>query len=254
VRASFLVGVAASGFVVLGAGTAAAQSAAEMTPLEVSVACGAPVLSDDGTKHALHIIGGQDTVARTTFGNRDLLTIDGGTAAGVQLGQEYYVRGMSRIAPMPYQGGAQQSLRTAGWVRIVAANERTSIAQVIRSCGAMLNGDYLEAFKPPSVPAGADRDEATGDPDFSALGHIVSGPEDRRTAALGDFILIDRGSDQGVTPGARFAAYRDIEVPGMPLAPIGEIVVVDVGKSQSLARITRSRDALQTGDYVAPRK
>lgn len=256
-RASCLVAVVASaGVVVLNAGVAAAQSASSATPMEIAVACGAPVLTEgEKVKHALHVIGAQDTVARTAFDNRDLLVVDGGTSGGVQLGQEYYVRGQSRLWELQYfNGPSTPSIRTAAWIRIVAANERTAIAQVTHSCGVIFPGDYLEPYKAPVVPPGADHDEATGDPDFAALGHIISGPEDHQTAAMGEFVLIDRGSEQGVAPGARFAVYRDLATTGMPLASIGEVVVVEAGKTQSLTRITRSRDALQIGDYVAPRK
>jgi len=257
VRASTLVGIVASaGFVVIGASVAAAQSSSLASPMEIAVACGAPVMAEgEKVEHALHVIGAQDTVARTAYDNRDLLVIDGGTSGGVQLGQEYYVRGPERLHSMPYLGApVTPYIRTAGWIRIVAANERTAIAQIVRLCGVMFQGDYLEPYTAPAVPAGVERDEATGDPDFAALGHIISGPEDRHTAAAGDFVLIDRGSDQGVAPGARFAVYRDVAATGLPLASIGEVVVVEVGKTKSLTRITRSRDALQSGDYVAPRK
>ena len=67
-RASSLVGVMASsvGIVVLGAGVVSAQSASSATPMEVAVACGAPVLSDNANAdHAYHVIGAQDTNART---------------------------------------------------------------------------------------------------------------------------------------------------------------------------------------------
>jgi hypothetical protein len=258
VRASHFVGVSWTvAVVVFGAGVARAQSdSAPATPMEIAVSCGSPAM-DEGSKtdHALHVIGAQDTVRRTLFDDRDLLVIDGGTAGGVQLGQEYYVRGQSRLAPMRYSGAPiKPFIRTAAWIRIVATNTNTSIAQVVHACGEIFQGDYLEPYKAPAIPAGADRDEATGTPDFNALGHIISGPHDRKTAALGDFVLIDRGSEQGVTAGARFAVYRDLAATGMPLASIGEVVVVEVGKNQSLTRITRSRDALQSGDYVAPRK
>ena len=262
-RASCLVGVrAAVGVVVVvvvvvvGAGVASAQSAASATPMEIAVACGAPVMAE-GPKvdHAFHVIGAQDTNPRTTYDNRDLLVVDAGTSTGVQIGQEYYVRGMARLMPLPYLGApATPSIRTAGWIRIVAATERTSIAQVVHSCGVIFQGDYLEPYKTPNVPAGADRDDPSGEPDFAALGHVVSGPEDHRTAAAGEFVLIDRGSEQGVTPGARFAVYRNLAVTGMPLAAVGELVVVEVGRNSALTRVTRSRDALQSGDYVAPRK
>jgi hypothetical protein len=41
---------------------------------------------------------------------------------------------------------------------------------------------------------------------------------------------------------------------GVPLTSVGEAVVLTTGKSMSLARMTRSRDAVVPGDYVVPRK
>jgi len=225
------------------------------SPMETAVACGASVMAEqESGSHALHVIGAQDTVARTIYDNRDLLVIDGGSSGGVQIGQEYYIRGGVRIGTVPYELVGTPTVRTAGWLRIVAANERTSIAQVIHACGVILQGDYLAPYAAPAVPAGIDHAEATGNPDFTALGHIISGPGERTTAAEGEFVRTDRGTDQGITAGTRFAVYRDLLQPGMPLAAIGEIIVVQAGKGQSLARVTRSRDALMARDYVAPRK
>ena len=105
-------------------------------------------------------------------------------------------------------------------------NESTAIATVDHVCGAMVTTDYLEPFVAPVLPPGADRDEASGEPDFTSLGRIVAGNEDRASGGSGDFMLIDRGSDQAVTPGSRFAVYRDIGVAGMPLASVGEAIVI----------------------------
>ena len=67
-------------------------------------------------------------------------------------------------------------------------------------------------------------------------------------------MIIDRGTDQGVTAGARYAIYRDIGSAGMPLASVGEAVVLSAGKTLALTKITRARDAVLSGDYVAPRR
>jgi len=112
------------------------------------------------------------------------------------------------------------------------------------------------------LPAGADRDEAPGQPDFTSLGHIIVGNEERIATGPGDFVLIDQGSDQGVVPGARFALYRDVGTSGyrapgahgLPLASVGELIVISTSASTSLTRITRARDAVYGGDYVVPRK
>jgi hypothetical protein len=122
------------------------------------------------------------------------------------------------------------------------------------ACDAMAQGDYLEPFTAPSVPADIDRDTPSGDPDFSAVGRILAAVEDRSTAGAGGLVLIDRGTDQGVQAGARFAIYRDIGSAGVPLAAVGEAVVLSAGRTLALTKITRARDAVFSGDYVAPRR
>jgi hypothetical protein len=104
------------------------------------------------------------------------------------------------------------------------------------------------------VPAGAERDETPGQPDFSNLGHVISGAEDRGSAGAGDFVLIDWGQEHGLAAGARFAIYRDVGVNGLPLASVGEGIVISTGTTMALTRITRSRDAVFSGDYIALRK
>ena len=232
------------------AGVAQPQPAV-LSQLELAVAC-APPPTFDLPGEPLRIIGAQDIVARSEFGSRDLLVVNGGTTAGVALGQQYYVRRANRFG-LDYTGQGRGA-RTAGWIRIVAVNASTAIASLDHLCGPMGQGDYLEPFVAPVVPAGADRDEAPGEPDFNAMGQIVSGNENRSAMGPGDFMLIDRGSDQGMAPGNRLALYRAIGGAGMPLASLGEAVVISTSAKMSLTRITRTRDAVRSGDYFVPRR
>jgi hypothetical protein len=223
-----------------------------LSATETAVACAAPLTTDDPPPNLPRIIGSQDTSVRTLYSPLDLLVVGAGTQAGLQLGQQFFVRRANRFgspADRRWQGA-----RTLGWVRLVAVNDSTAIAAVDHGCDAIAEGDYLEPFIAPVVPADVDRDQPAGDPDFTAMGRVVAGLEDRQTAGTGGFVLIDRGTDQGVTTGARFAVYRDIGSPGMPLASIGEAVVLSTGKTLALTRITRARDAVMSGDYVAPRR
>jgi hypothetical protein len=223
-----------------------------LTAMETAVACSPPPSFTGPPANALHVIGAQDSIPRTLFGARDLLVVDGGTKTGVQLGQRFFIRRTNHFGNSDdhFANGA----RTAGWISVVAVNESTAIAVVDHVCGAILQSDYLEPFVAPVVPEGADRDETPGEPDFTSLGHIVVGNEQREAVGAGDFALIDRGTEQGVAPGARFSVYRDIGVPGMPLASIGEAVIISAGQTMALARITRARDAVLSGDYVALRR
>jgi hypothetical protein len=235
------------------AGSAVAQSDKPMSPLEIAVACAPPPTLDTPSGKVLRVIGAQDVVARTEFGTGDLLVIDGGTGAGVQVGQQFFVRRANRFGT-PATAALRQGARTGGWLRIVAVNESTAIASLDHVCGPVAANDYLEPYVAPVLPPGVDRDETPGEPDFNAMGQVVVGNEDRMVMAVGDFALIDRGSEHGMAPGARLALYRSVGVAGMPLAPVGEAIVITVGPTMALTRITRARDAIRGGDFVAPRK
>jgi hypothetical protein len=241
--------VLAAMFVACAAQAAYAQTGDTFTPLAIAAACSPPPSHEDSPS-GLRIIGSQDVIPRRLYGNRDLLVIGGGTDDGVRLGQQFFVRRTIHFGASQHGRGA----KTLGWVRVVAVNGSTAIANVDHVCGGMVRGDYLEPFVAPVLPADADRDDMPGQPDFTTLGHIVVGNEDRVTLGAGDFVLIDWGQDHGLTAGTRFAIYRDVGVEGLPLAGVGEGVVISTGSKMALTRITRSRDAVFAGDYIAIRK
>jgi hypothetical protein len=244
--------VLAAAFVVAVVGVASAQPDRVLSPLEIAAGCAPPPTLRGTPEGVPRIIGSQDTVAKRLFGSRDLVVVDAGTKAGLDLGQQYFVRRPSRFG-MGHDGHGRGAT-TVGWVRVVAVNESTAIAYVDQACGGIIAGDYLQPFVAPVVPPNADRDERVGEPDFTELARVVIGNEDRLSVGTGDFILIDRGSEQGLTPGARFSVYRDVHVAGMPLASVGEGIVISTGDSVSVTRITGARDAVVSGDYVAIRK
>jgi len=240
-------------FVATAIGAASAQEPSPaMTPLEIAVGC-APPPTFDVPKAQFRVVGAQDVVTRTELANHDVVVIDGGTEGGLRVGQQFFVRRANRFG-MTQGAAGRQGVRTVGWVRITAVNDSTALAQIDHLCGPVASHDYLEPFVAPVIPAGADRDEAPGEPDFKALGRIVAGNEGRSEMGAGDFALIDRGSEQGVTPGARFSLYRDLKTEPMPMASVGEAVVISTSAKMALARITRAVGPITNGDFVAPRK
>jgi len=233
-------------------GAHAQTTSEEMTATQIAVSCAPVPRLAPAPTDGLFIVGSQDPVGRTLFGRPELLVIEGGTAQGVAAGQQYFVRRVERFGRM-YRDRMAHSVQTAGWVRVVAVNETTSVATVEHACGDILAGDHLEPFEPPTVPADVTEVDTSKEPDFSALGRVLYGQSERRTAGAGDFMMIDRGTEAGVTPGERFAIYRDLHLEGVPLASIGEATAVSIGARMSLVRITRARDAVMSGDFVAPR-
>src|SRR5206468_6285753 len=96
--------------------------------------------------------------------------------------------------------GQLQTIHTTGMLRIVAVNETTAIAQIEQACDGVIAGDYLEPYVAPALLLLNESAPATLD--FSSLGRVLFGDEERRVAAPGDFVMLARG-DAPLAPGTR---------------------------------------------------
>ena len=67
-------------------------------------------------------------------------------------------------------------------------------------------------------------------------------------------MVISTGAQAGTAAGARFAVYRDMRQPGVPLAWVGEAVAIHVEANTAVVRITNARDAIFSGDLIVPRR
>jgi hypothetical protein len=223
-----------------------------MSEAEISAACAPSEGVAPAPEEGLRILGAQDTSPRTLYGITDVVVLDGGSQSGVQLNREYFIRRPYAFGWRVRPGTRSQSIHTVGRLKIVAVNETTSVAQIQSVCDGIVAGDFLEPFAAPAIFA----DGGPGTPatlDFSALGRIKFGDEERRLGATGDFMLIDAAM-MALTPGVRVAVYRDLEVARLPLAAVGEGVIVAVTNGTPVMRITSARDAIQAGDYVVRHK
>jgi hypothetical protein len=232
-----------------------AATAAQAADLPLSIQMGARCAPRASTGpeplDAIRIIGVQDTVPKSLYGARDLLIVGAGTGRGIGLGQQFIVR---RTSTFGSRTSGPRGVETAGWLRIVAANETTSIALVEFACEGIEQGDYLEPFVEPVFPDNLVHVDTTGGLDFSAPAHVLFGHSQRLTGGTGDFMVIDTGTGGGVQPGARFAVFRDVHVTGVPLAPVGEAVVVHADADTAVVRLMLTRDAVQANDLLIPRK
>jgi hypothetical protein len=232
--------------------TSTASVAAAQNALQLAAGCAPRAATLPPPIDALRLIGAQDSVARQLFGSGDLVIIGGGLARGVALGQQFFVR-----RPAALGGGSRRGPRavtTSGWIRVVAVDDTTAIALVDFACDGMLAGDHLEAYVAPALPLDANRTDTQGEPDFSAPGRLLFGDNERTAGATGDFMVTDIGETRGAAPGMRFAIYRNVNVPGLPLAVVGEAIVVFADPETSVVRLTRTRDAIYSGDLLIPRR
>jgi hypothetical protein len=251
-------------FALLGAALAAATTVTAqrapaalptgLRPEVLALAC-APSLAFEAPVAPMRVTGGQDSGVRHMHAPGDLVTINAGSDNGIKVGQEFYVRRVSAPGQRTISREQPGTVRTAGWIKVYAVDPAMSLATVTYACDALAINDYLEPFVLPTVPtASATRNK----PEKNNYGRVMPGADRRRSFAKGDFFVLDRGSDQGIKPGAQFVVFRnkkerDVQQPDNFLYELGEAVAVDVKKDVSTLQVTMSRDAFAEGDLVALR-
>jgi hypothetical protein len=223
-----------------------------------------PEKPDKKNEPQLRIVGVQDPAIRELLGPGDTLVISGGSNAGLQPGQRFYVR---RTIPAVNTVGKTQraTVHTAGWVQILGVDTMVSTATVVHACDGILFDDYLEPYVAPMIAA---RPLPGSMPQYDNMGRIVTGIEGLHTAGTGSVMTIDRGSNAGVVLGQRYIVFRDkrdqhVETVGRsmafaamannaPLVEVGEVLVVAVRADDATVQVVASKDAIAFGDLIAP--
>lgn len=195
---------------------------------------------------SLTIAGVQKADNRSGMAPGDLAVLAAGTPQGIAVGQRY-------LARRPH-GGARVALDETGWVgahptgilTVTAVDEQFALARVDQACDTVDIGDHLEPLVIPNLPVAA---PAGGQANFADRAQVIFGRDRRLVFGDGDLFSIDRGTDNGITPGVRLAIYRD-RLNGLPLVEVGEAVVVETAADTSRAVLVRVSDMVQAGDIA----
>ncbi|MEZ5418755.1 MAG: hypothetical protein R2708_15630 [Vicinamibacterales bacterium] len=210
-----------------------------------------PTYSEPQPAHRLLAAHEGDAKLRRAFATPDTLTIPGGTSAGLQVGQQFFVR---RLLLSPSKARPSQdtpgTVHTAGWVTVIGSDSFAALARIDHACDGFLKDDYLEPFMASELPSSV---APPGETDFSDMGRLLFGNDGRRSFANGDLIVINRGATHGVTAGARLSVFRDVKTGG-PLVPVGQAIVLTVGADTATVIADRVRDGLSAGDWVGMQK
>ena len=199
----------------------------------------------------MRLTGGQESFTRRNYTPGDLVTINAGTANGIKVGQEFFIR---RSETSRWQGSSKPApvtIQTAGWLKVYAVDDAMSLATITHACDSIEVGDYLAPFVlPEPVVPNAEKPK----PERDHYARVMPGSDLRSLFGRGDFFTINRGMYDGLKVGAQFVVYRDKEESKNFLFELGEAVAVSVGPQMSTLKVTLSRDAFREGDYVAERK
>ena len=202
---------------------------------------------------------GSSNTEKYGLGLGDIVYLEGGRADGLSAGEL-----LTAVAPketLRHPFDEQLLGRTyayLGRVRVLSAQEETAIGEIMQLCSPIPVGTLLKYFEPEPVPLRrltpirpvnypASLEEIEGGPSIIAsVDNLVAGSG---LVALGEghLVLLDHGVVQEAAPGDIFTVYRRGRE-GYPPTVLGELGVLSVFENTSLARILRSRYAIQVGD------
>jgi len=195
----------------------------------------------------LRVLGGY-VHGRIMYGPGDAVILNAGTAQGVQKGHQFFVRRpIADPGKTQPKEGALYGVHTAGWITVVDVKDTMAVATVTHACDPIFEGDFLEPYTAPMLPAPA----LTGTPDYEHPGHVMMADQRRQMGSAGISMLIDRGSEDGVRAGQQVTLYRETLKGQGPIIDLGRATVLSVTPQNSLIRVDWTREAIYIGDFVA---
>ena len=203
------------------------------------------------------------------FFEGDILYVSGGVNQGFAAGQEYWI-----VRPERVVNSVQSVLAvvgrvylTPGRVRILCAQENSSIAEIVLSCSDTNIGDSVLPFEPIPIPlVRRTAPLSSCDPETGKVsGHIVADFDTVTAIAKDSVVYLDLGEDDGLLPGDFLSVFRmPVEdrrlqiILGHPETQeerdvrimLGEAAILTTRKKTSVAIITSMRDTMYVGDRV----
>ena len=187
------------------------------------------------------------------FTEGNIVYLDGGTEAGVQAGDRFFVFHRVREIFHPASKAGMGFLYTqVGQVKVLCAQETTSIAKIGLACDNISIGDVLLPYRPIPVPLvlkpeETDRCDA---PNGNPTGTIIYNREDILGATPGITVMVDLSEAEGAYPGQFATIFRDNPVEGMPRLLLGELGILTVEDGYSTAVIPRGWAPIEVGDRI----
>jgi len=198
---------------------------------------------------------GRPTTVKMGLTSGDIIYTDGGRNAGLVPGMVFSVVQPGELVTNPKT--AETVGRFYGYmgrVRILSVQEDTTIAEVTLSCAPIETGALLKPFEPEPIPL-ARRTPLRGvnDPasvaELADAGVIVRAKDKLVSLGQDHVVWVSLGEEHDAAPGDLFTIYRD-NLPGLPPVVVGELALLSVRDTSSVAMILQSRLTVLVGDAL----
>jgi len=200
------------------------------------------------------IVSAEKEKNQTFFMQGDIVYIDLGERDGIQAGMELtIVRPQHTVNKWNSDIEAVGRLYlTPGRVRVICAQERSSIAEITYGCAETQIGDFVMAFEPVPVPLVRRTQVATmcDVPNGKVIGHIVETRGAVTPLGTDSVVFLDLGEADGLNPGDFLTVYRPSGRAEGVRTVLGEASILTTRARTSVAIITLMSDTMGVGDAV----
>ncbi len=188
------------------------------------------------------------------FSVGDILYVDGGAASGLQAGDAFFIVGSSSLVKHPHRKErVGRYYQYQGRLRILSVQADTAIAEVTDGCRAVQVGAGLLPFETLPIPLVASAgppavNDPVADGRLDEAGTIVMSENEVFSLGEGNVVYVDLGAGE-TNPGETYRIWRRNHE-GLPPVVLGELAILRVGDSTSVARILNSRYTVRVGDRI----
>jgi hypothetical protein len=216
------------------------------------VYCFARLFPEDAS-FPFSIVSAEKMDFQDSFSEGDVVYINGGTAEGVEAGDRFFVLHRDRTLSHPVSNAEMgRVFRQLGQIRVLCAQEHSSICEVVYACDPIAIGDLLQPFQPSPVPlvVAPDPTDRCDVPNGMPTGYIVYTKDDILDAGPNFLAMIDLGAADGVYPGQFATIFHDNPAEGMPRLVVGELGVLTVEEGYSTVKITNGWRPVGVGSRI----
>ena len=233
----------------------------------------------------MEVVSGEDSLYKITFSEGDYIYLNRGSRDGVKPGDEFLVTRPTENDTYTWWFAAQPGLahsmgqmwEDVGQIKVVVAQPKISVAQVVHSCSYMERGDIVLPYADRPIP------ELKSEVNFDRFAppsgkkkgvvvagkayHIQSGTDDivyinlgsKDNVKVGDYVRIFRYQSNGgdlvyqtpdmATSVHGFGSGPSISAKDLPRQILGEGVVLRVSPKSATVLITYSLQQIYEGDH-----
>jgi hypothetical protein len=204
---------------------------------------------------------------RQMLGEGETVYLNAGSDQGLKQGDRLLVLKTTTRQLFHPKGGKKPMgdvIQQIGVVRVVTAQAKGSVGIIERCMDSVEVGDHLVRFtEPASIPLQLRTDTSDPVKIGSDAAMVVFSRDHRQHTSMGDMVIIDKGSADGLKVGDILLAARTVTFPvGEDTAKkkdqatdstthfLGQIMVVRVDAASATCRVVRSNEEVRMGDLA----